>query len=221
MKRKSLDSESHSCHESKMMACHITTDRFKRLFIILCLSAGLFHTSFAQENQPQELKTTAVAIKHSVYGTAVPVVIGAISLAAMPRANDEEEALLWLGIGVGAVGLVSGPGFGHAYSKAWGRFFLGSLIRTVAGMAIIGGILGDDPSGMDWGPDNSSDGKAEDTLSLIGGGIVYLLSVIWDIRSLDASVQRYNQKHAGTAVSISPAYNIRENAPGLVVRLTF
>jgi hypothetical protein len=34
-------------------------------------------------------------------------------------------------------------------------------------------------------------------------------------------VQRYNQKHGGAAVSVSPAYNVRENAPGLVFRLTF
>jgi hypothetical protein len=194
---------------------------FKILPLAVYLMTGSLQTAWAQESQPQELKTTATAIKHSVYGTAVPVAIGAISLAGLSRASDEEEAFLWLGLGIGAVGVVSGPGFGHAYSKAWGRFFLGSLIRTVAGMAIIGGILGDDPSGMDWGPDSNSDGKAENTLSLIGGGIVYLLSVIWDIRSLDASVQRYNQKHGGAAVSVSPAYNVRENAPGLVFRLTF
>ncbi|MCK4695155.1 MAG: hypothetical protein KAT74_05310 [Candidatus Cloacimonetes bacterium] len=123
---------------------------------------------------------------------------------------------------VAGLGAVIGPGLRHAYAKNWKHFALGSLVRT-AGIIFIGsGIISSDPSGMSgWGESNGDEGKGDGVAEVFIGGIIYLWSAIHDFGTLNRSVERYNQKHTGTTISVNPIYYASENAPGIFVSISF
>ena len=204
-------------------------DMFKVLSLTVCLIAGTFQMTFAQRIHPHELKSTATAVKYSVYGTAIPIVVGGTIFFASIASNAEEPDPFLAGIMIGSLGAVGGPGLGHAYAERWGRFALGGAIRTVGAFFLASGIMGllwgDDPSGMGhWG--ESSEGYSGDerplaVLLLMGGGAIYLWSTIHDFKSLDTSVEQYNQKHKDVTISISPTYYACKNALGIVVSVQF
>ncbi len=192
----------------------------KSVFVLLTVlfSANLV---IAQRNNPQEPKSTATAVKYSAYGTAIPIVVGgAIFLAA----SEDDITSGVIGIEVGALGAVVGPGLGHAYAGDWWHLVLGSLLRTLGVIFITSGILGDDPSGMGgWGESDQGSKEEEESgagLVLIGGAI-YLWSAIHDFTTLDRSVEQYNQKHTGITISVSPTYYAKKNTLGIAVRVSF
>lgn len=190
----------------------------KVLSLTAYLMVGTLQMTFAQRSLPQEPKSTATAIKYSAYGTAIPIVVGgAISLAA----SEDDITALVIGIHVGALGAVAGPGLGHAYTGRWGHFAIGSLVRTVGAIFIASGII-ELAGGPDFGSFNESSSEDRSGApALILGGAIYLWSAIHDFRTLDRSVKKYNQKHTGATISVSPTYYASENAPGIVVCVSF
>ena len=192
---------------------------FKVLLLTVCLMAGTFQTTYAQINNSHEPKSTATAVKYSAYGTAIPIVVGGAIILAAP---EGDIGLGVSGIMVGALGAVIGPGLGHAYAGDWWHLALGSLLRSLGAIFITRGILGDDPSGMDWGESNEGSEKDEGSVALVCiGGAIYLWSAIHDFCTLDSSVEQYNQKHTGITISVSPTYYAQQNTLGIAVRVSF
>lgn len=198
---------------------------FRAVIFVVCLLAGAYQTAFSQGSLSHEPKSVGTATRLSVYGTIIPVVAGgAILLAPKSEHHDFGEGLDGVGFLLGWIGIAGGPGFGHAYAGRWGHLAKGSLFRMVGAVMIIAGIVGPDPSGMGgWGDsDNKDNGdKSPERVWIVIGGAIYLWSTIHDFRTLDRSVERYNRKHEGASVSVSPTYFASENAPGIVVSLNF
>lgn len=179
--------------------------------------------AFAQPMHPERPpKSVATAVKYSAYGTAIPIVAGGAIVLAAPSGDDVAATVI--GINLGGLGAVVGPGLGHAYAGRWRRFALGSLARTVGAVLMASGIIGSDPSGVgDWGAsDGEEDGGWGAEAALIGiGGAIYLWSAIRDFRSLDASVEQYNRESAGSTLRVRPAYFSSHHAPGIIVTVDF
>lgn len=198
---------------------------FRTVLCTVCLLAGLCQASYSQGRIVSEPKSAGTATKYSACGTIIPIVAaGALVLAPKSDHHAFGEGWDFVGIIIGTVGIVGGPGFGHAYTGRWGQLAKGSVFRAVGAAFIISGLVGSDPSGMSgWGDsdeeenENKSNGAAE----LCIGGAIYLWSTIHDFRTLGRSVEQYNQKHAGITVSVSPTYFASENAPGVIVSLGF
>jgi hypothetical protein len=196
-----------------MKAWHDVKDEpMFKVLLTLCLMAGTFQTTFAQRNQPHESKSTTTAVKYSAFGTAIPIVAG----VAIYLNNPDEESSESYGVLAGMLGIVGGPGLGHAYAGRWGRLCLGSLVRTLGVGIILAGILGDDPSGTSPTAD-----QGPYAVPIFIGGAICLWSAMRDFSSLDASVERYNQRHTGATIGVSPTYYASENAPGIAVSICF
>lgn len=196
----------------------------RTLVLTVCLLAGICQTTFSQSNIPDGPKSVSSANRYSVYGTAIPIVVGGAMLL-IPQSDDDAfgEGLGGAGIIIGSLGVVSGPGWGHAYAGRWGHLAKGSLFRMIGFAVLIRGIIGPDPSGMgNWGKpeEECEEGGSDGALILIGGGI-YLWSAIHDFKTLDKSVEKYNRKHAGVSISVNPTYFVSKKAPGIVVSLKF
>ena len=187
----------------------------KAITLTICLIAGTCQITFAQINHTHEPKSTTTAVKYSTYGTAIPTVVGGALVVAALSGDDSDDnlAAFVIGIHIGSLGAVVGPGLGHAYAGHWGHFALGSLIRTVGAIFIASGSI--ELAGV-YGEGESSGAPA-----LILGGAIYFWSAIHDFRTLDRSVEWYNQRHTGTTISISPIYYASKNAPGIVVCASF
>ena len=66
------------------------------------------------------------------------------------------------------------------------------------------------------------DGYSFDCYPAVAGmDVRFYRSTIHDFRTLEKSVEQYNQKHAGVTVSVSPTYFASENALGVVVSVGF
>jgi hypothetical protein len=126
---------------------------------------------------------------------------------------------LVIGIHVGSLGAVVEPGLGHAYTGRWGHFALGSLVRTVGGIFIASGII--ELAGSLGSYEEGSSDKGKGAPALILGGAIYLWSAIHDFRTLDRSVEQYNQKHTGTTIRVSPKYYVSHDAPGIALSVSF
>ncbi|MCK4652819.1 MAG: hypothetical protein KAU01_00055 [Candidatus Cloacimonetes bacterium] len=183
---------------------------FKAITLTICLIAGTCQITFAQISQPYESKSTITAVKYSVYGTVIPIVVGGTCMLA---ASEDDITTFVIGLQVGSLGAVAGPGLGHAYAGRWEHFALGSLVRTVGAIFIASGII--ELIGV------YEEGKSSGAPALTFGCAIYLWSAIHDFRTLDRSVKRYNQRHTGTTISVNPIYYASKNAPGIVVSVSF
>jgi hypothetical protein len=199
---------------------------FRTVLCTVCLLAGTCQTASSQGSPTSEPKSTSTAVKYSAYGTAMPVVVGgAVVLASYSRGEipDENLAAAVIGINLGVLGAVVGPGLGHAYAGRWVHLVKGSLFRRVGAAFIAAGIV-PELSGMEgWGDSDQENGGDEggNGGSILIGSVIYLWSAIHDFRTLDDAVEWYNQQHAGITVSVSPTYFASENALCVVVSVGF
>ncbi len=194
-----------------------------RIMIALCLIVAVWQPALAQRRDDAgEGKSGSTALRYSAFGTGIPVAIGSILLLSTHGGDsDEDIGALIIGINIGALGAVVGPGFGHAYAGRWWHLAEGSLIRMVGAAVLISGIVGHDPSGMGgWGDPNYED-KGSDGAAIVIGGAIYLWSAIHDFKTLDDAVNEYNQNHTRVSLSVSPRYLVTEKTVGLTVRLSF
>ena len=153
-------------------------------------------------------KTYAAAHKYSLMGTLAPTVVGiGVSAATGGEAGD-------IGVSLSLGGLVIGPGLGHLYAGNPGRFAIGGGIRAVA--LVGGGLMAA----------QSSENKAWDeslgqVVLWIGlGTIVAVGSAIYDIRTTDASVNRYiRANRPSTRLTVSPTWFADRHAAGVCLAL--
>lgn len=179
---------------------------------------GMWESALSQGSPTSERKSTTTAIKYSAYGTAIPVMIGgALLLGAHCEDSSDPATAALIGISLGALGAVVGPGLGHTYVGRWGHLAKGSLFRGVGAALIAAGLI-PGLSGMGgWGESDEENGGDKGD----GGAAVLIGSAIHDFRTLDDAVERYNQKHADVTLSVAPAYFSSEKALGVVVSVGF
>jgi hypothetical protein len=125
-----------------------------------------------------------------------------------------------LGICVGAMGLVLGPGLGHAYAHNGSRFAKGTLLRLAAagGCGLLGFVMFDE--GFELFDGNSG---------MIAGGImvwsigttILLWSAIHDMVSVGRSVDKYNASIGYRGIEIGPTYFVQHKAIGLSASVGF
>jgi hypothetical protein len=160
-------------------------------------------------DQAPQAKTTSGAIQASVLGTLLPSAAGTFFILDGAQGSGAKAGEVALGIGIGAVGVILGPSFGHAYAErpqpmkgAWLRF---------AGAAV--GGLGLAGMGMSNSYGNSATPQAFAFMGL--GGVLYLYGAISDMATLGNSVEQYNQSHGFSGVKVNPCYYAQHEAIGL------
>jgi len=162
-----------------------------------------------------QMKTTSGAIQASVFGTLLPVAAGTFFILDGAQGSGAKEGEVALGIGIGALGVILGPSFGHTYAehprplkRAWVRF---------AGVAI--GGLGLAGMGM-----SNSFGNGPTPMSYafmgIGGGL-YLYGAIADFATVTRSVKTYNERHGFSTIRLEPVYFSQHHAPGAAISIDF
>jgi hypothetical protein len=158
-------------------------------------------------------KSRRTAVVYSLFSTSVPVVVGGVMM------NGGHSAPL--GTGIASLGLICGPGVGHAYAGNMRRFWAGAAIRGIvlSSSVAVAAILIHDSSGDSW---EEGLPKAMLALGSIGLGVtICTVSAIRDIAAADNSVDDYNSEHGFSSLTLKPAYIAAYKAPGLVLILTF
>ncbi|UCG60800.1 MAG: hypothetical protein JSV52_10760 [Candidatus Zixiibacteriota bacterium] len=189
----------------------------KSLIIAICLLAVSVYTVSAQETGP---KCPKAATSRALIWTLVPTAAGlGLCLTGLRSSGggqpwENDESLIVLGVGVGAFGLLFGPGTGHAYAER-SRPYKGALIRLGGGAIVFLGSIG--VAMASWGGQGIGPGVG----IIVAGGGLCLYSVIRDIVTTAKSVDEYNLRHGFASISISPTYFASDNAPGFTVKLSF
>ncbi len=158
-------------------------------------------------------KSRGKAVVYSLLSTLVPVVVGS-------QMMDHEKSPE-LGTGIASLGLILGPGVGHAYAANMRRFWTGAATRGIvlSSSVAVAAILIHDSSGKDW---EESFGNAMLAIASIGAGVaICMVSAIRDIAAADNSVDDYNSEHGLRTLTLKPTYIAAHKAPGLALTLTF
>jgi hypothetical protein len=177
------------------------------LLILESLAMGADSTSIATP------KSRRTAVIYSLLSTSVPLVVGRVMM------NSEHSAPL--GTGIATLGLILGPGTGHAYAANMRRFWIGAGTRGIvlSSTIAVAAILIHDSSGDSW---EEGLPKAMLAIGAIGLGVtICFVSAIHDIATADNSVDDYNSEHGFRALTLRPIYFATHKAPGLVLKLTF
>ena len=158
-------------------------------------------------------KSRRTAVIYSLVSTSVPVAVGAV----MMRSDHSAP----LGTGIASLGLILGPGVGHAYAANMRRFWTGAATRGIvlSSSVAVAAILIHDSSGDSW---EEGLPKAMLAIGIIGAGVtICTVSAIRDIATADNSVDDYNSEHGFNSLTLRPTYIAAYKAPGLVLNLTF
>jgi hypothetical protein len=158
-------------------------------------------------------KSRRAAVVYSLFSTLVPVVVGS-------QMMDHEKSPE-LGTGFFSLGLVVGPGVGHAYAANMRRFWSGAATRgaVLSSSVAVAAILIRDSSGKDW---EESFGNAMLAIASIGAGVaICMVSAIRDIAAADNSVDAYNKEHGFRSLTLRPTYYATHKAPGLMLTMSF
>jgi hypothetical protein len=176
-----------------------------------CLLVGLTAVSVsAQSTQP---KLTSTALTWSIGATLVPAAVGGALVLHSTKGmgTDENEAVI--GIVIGSLGLLFGPGTGHAYAGRE-RPMEGAYIRGF-GM-LVGGLLG---LGAGVAISFGNDVSPVAIGIIAGSGLVVLGSAIYDTATVGRSVNKYNDKHGFARVGFQPWFHASKEAIGLAVNI--
>lgn len=154
-------------------------------------------------------KTTSTAVQYSVIGTLLIGGVGTLLILDGAKGMGADEGEVALGIGIGALGVILGPSFGHAYADR-PKPMKGSWVRlagaTVTGLGLAGMGIADSFGG--------SEGAGVYVVMGMGGAI-YLYGAISDVATLGRSVEQYNHRHGLSRVKIRPCYFAQQDAVGL------
>jgi hypothetical protein len=161
-------------------------------------------------------KSKRTALTSSLLCTLVPAAAGAALVLAGSYSGQNDKAEALAGFAIGSVGMVIGPGVGHAYAEKTGRFWGGVAIRgaAVALTAAMSFSASENSLSM-------SDGIEQSSMALAVGGCVCSASAIIDISAIGASIDEYNKKPGFSSLTLRPTYIATFKAPGLVLKLTF
>ena len=164
-------------------------------------------------------KLRHTALTSSLLCTLVPAAAGAALVldGSYSGQNDKAEALA--GFAIGSVGIVLGPGVGHAYAGKIGRFWGGVAVRVAAvGLTV---VMASSSSSGNSNLSSLDDQITQIVIAFVVGGSICLGSAIYDIATVGNSVEEYNEEHGFGNLTLKPTYIASHKAPGLLLRLTF
>jgi hypothetical protein len=194
--------------------------KYRVIAIILGVLAALNQTAAAAEPDPgpaEDLKSTSAGLRYALFGTLVPMAGGGLLVLA-GTGNHPNEPLIIGGAVLGGLGLIVGPGMGHAYAGDGNKLTRGAGLRllgaAIAGLGVFAVLAADDPY---VGSGNPGAG----VFPIVAGGSLMLYSGIKDIASTDEAVERYNASLAQASVSVVPAYLTGCDATGIAVSVRF
>ncbi len=176
----------------------------------LCLLIFGAPSLFAQEKPTPAPKSESKATRYSLGATLLPMLAG---IAMVAKGREADAPISVVGLTVGGLGLLVGPGSGHFYASQSKRASTGIVIRTLAGGLAVAGALEASEHIFD------DDQPTVNGVLFVGGGALFLISVIYDIAGADGSADRYNRDHGLAAVGLHPCYFPRQDAVGVALCL--
>ena len=180
--------------------------------IYLCLIP--LQATAAEQNRYYMPVSKSKAKLWSVGATLAPMIVGGGLLYAS-FGEGSDNFVIW-GLAVGSAGLVFGPGAGHVYAKQWGRALQGTAIR-VAG----GGLFAWGAATLTIFGDADSTGGPPSELFIAAGGLMFVISTIYDLTTVGRSVDKYNHSHGFSDLRLTPTYFASHRAPGMMLTLSF
>lgn len=168
--------------------------------LLVTVAAG---SVWAAEEETPRAKSPETATTWSLMGTLVPVGFGVSTIA-----SGSESPLVVVGALAFFGGSIVGPGLGHDYAGAKGRFWSGVGLRTAGwvGTFVVIGLTWD--SGNEPGLD-IGEVAGYGSLALIAG------STLYDIATAARSAENYNQKHGLQSLSLKPTFDPSSGTTGL------
>ena len=158
-------------------------------------------------------KSKCTALAHSLAWTLVPGTAGVVIMSG----NRNQG----IGFGVTSLGIILGPGAGHAYAGEMRRFWVGAAVRSLvlSSSILIAVTIVQNSHDDTWDVGLSKLALA----ATVGctGAIICIVSAIRDIKSVGKSVDIYNRNHGFADVRMKPTYFVNHKAPGVMLTLTF
>lgn len=200
-----------------------------RIIVAAFVLTLLLNTSVATADTTSTAipKSRNTALTRSLLWTLVPAAVGGAlmlhgqrisPLGSKQDANQTDDTETLAGLAIGSVGIVLGPGAGHAYAGKMGRFWGGIAIR-ISGVALTAVIALPGSGNSSW---SSMEAQiAQVVVAFVMGGSICLGSAIYDIATVGNSVNDYNEERGFRTLTLKPAYIAAYKAPGLVLNLTF
>jgi hypothetical protein len=202
--------------------------RITRLSLLFtCASVILTPTFPAEATTGFEPKSNATALWYSHLSTFVPAVVGGVLIIhgqSRDFPDEPSDAETAAGITIGSLGLIFGPGAGHAYAGNRGRFWKGGFIRVgVVSLGMFGAVA--IASGTFQGPfggGGNDAGLIAMGIFIAGVGVgLCCYSAVKDFGTLDDSVRKYNDRHKNISLALSPLYFPEHKAIGAVFTVTW
>jgi hypothetical protein len=169
---------------------------------------------FAQQPMAESPKSKSRALGYSLVCTLAPI---AASITLLGHGKEIGATNNVVGLTIGSLGLLCGPGMGHLYAKNPDRFALGMFIRGIAGTAAIYSISKFEI--VIWG--NNDHDNTGPVLGFVLGGSTLIVSAIYDISTTGKSVDRYNEQHGFSQFNLQPCYFADSEAAGLLLSMQF
>ena len=186
--------------------------------LLFVLSAPVFAQSEVSINRPygDQEKTVSKARNIALTNTVVPIGAGITAVALFDN-NTIQKTGAYLAL----YGIVAGASTGNFYAEDYPRGVIGMGARAAGSILMVNATR--EVFGQRFSNALNVDDKSvslTDTKMLIGEGLI-LAGFIYNIISLNASVEEYNSGGRNFSVNITPAVVYDEVAPVLTASLRF
>lgn len=181
--------------------------------LVLCLTIVCFKSVLAQQPIPEGPKSKSTALMYSLACTFVPV---GVSIPLLGHGKKIGATNNVIGLTIGSLGLLCGPGAGHLYAKNKTSFFKGVIIRGAAGAVAVYSLTEIEINIFDGEEQNNAA-----SLFFLLGCVAIIGSTIHDIATTGKSVDQYNQKHGFSRIKLQPYYFTKHEAMGLAFSARF
>ncbi|MEW6412707.1 MAG: hypothetical protein AB1483_09580 [Candidatus Zixiibacteriota bacterium] len=197
----------------------------KRLIIIVVSFVLFAGNSVATDSAaPHKYKSTSKATALSTYGHLVPIGLGVAAIGYGSGRESGQSPWLIAGTVSLAVGVIAGPGAGHAYAGNNRRLWQGIGARVaIAGLSALM-IAALESGGDESGGNFEIQPGLED---YIAGGFLLISvvliehSAIRDIKDAEKSARDFNRNCGPKKLSVAPAFYPDQTAAGVRVSMRF
>jgi len=167
----------------------------------------------AQPGFTPQPKSKSAALTWSIGATFVPAAVGGAMVLYSTKGMGTDGNLAGMGILMGSLGLLFGPGAGHAYAgreKPMKGAYLRGLGMLIGGIGGLGAAVSES-----FGNDQSSG----TIFIIVAGGVLILTSAVYDIATTGHSVEEYNRRYGYSLIQVKPWYHCSKQAVGFALTL--